>query len=76
MKMKASVAFRFSRCLGDATTAHETGIFRYESQRSGAAAVVEYVRFDALLVKRQEARQMVMENQQESAGEDDWKTLE
>ena len=76
MKINASVAFRFSRRLGDATTAHEMGIFRHESQSSGAVAVVEYVRFDALLVKRQEARQMVMENQQESASEDDWKTLE
>jgi hypothetical protein len=75
-KMKASVAFRFSRRLGDATTAHETGIFRYESQRTGAAAVVEYVRFEALLVKRQDAWQIVMENQQESASEDAWKALE
>lgn len=75
-KMKASVAFRFSRRLGDATTAHETGIFRYESQRTGAAAVVEYVRFEALLVKRQDKWQIVMENQQESASEDAWKALE
>lgn len=75
-KMKASVAFRFSRRLGDATTAHETGTFRYESQRTGAPAVVEYVRFEALLVKRQDTWQIVMENQQESASEDAWKALE
>lgn len=75
-KMRASVAFRFSRRLGDATTAHETGIFRYESQRTGAAAVVEYVRFEALLVKRGNGWQILMENQQESASEEAWRALE
>jgi hypothetical protein len=75
-KMRASVAFRFSRRLGDATTAHETGIFRYESQRTGAPAVVEYVRFEALLVRRQDAWQILMENQQESVSEEAWRALE
>lgn len=75
-KMRASVAFRFSRRLGDATTAHETGIFRYESQRTGAAAVVEYVRFEALLVRRGNGWQILMENQQESASEEAWRALE
>jgi hypothetical protein len=71
-KMQASVEFRFTRRVGDATTAHETGIFRYSSQTSGAAAKVEYVKFESLLVKRQDGWKTLMENQQSSVTAAEW----
>jgi ketosteroid isomerase-like protein len=72
---KCSVAFRFSRRIGDATTAHETGIFLYTSQKPGEAAEKEYIRLEALLVKRQGAWKILMENQKGSATEAAWNAL-
>jgi hypothetical protein len=74
-KISASVEFRFSRRIGDATTAHETGIFRYSSQARGAEPKTEYIHFEALLVKRQEAWKILMENQQGPATEAAWNAL-
>lgn len=73
--MKAQVDFRFSRRMGDATTAHETGIFRYESQRKGEEPKVEFVRLEALLLKENGRWQIMMEHQRESATEADWQAL-
>ena len=73
--MKARVDFRFSRRMGDATTAHETGIFRYESQRKGEEPKVEFVRLEALLLKENGRWQIMMEHQRESATEADWQAL-
>jgi hypothetical protein len=73
--MSASVAFRFSRRIGDGTTAHESGIFRYAFQRKGEEQKVEYVRFEALLMKENGSWRILMENQQESAGEAEWNQL-
>lgn len=74
-KMKASVEFRFSTRLSDATTAHESGIFRYESQTPGEEAKVEYVKFEGLLIKSQDAWKILMENQQCSVSEAEWQRL-
>lgn len=74
-KITASVEFRFSRRIGDATTAHESGIFRYESQVPGAEPKVEYVKFEGLLNKTQEAWKILMENQQSSVSELEWQRL-
>lgn len=73
--MKARVEFRFSQRIGDATTAFETGIFRYESQRQGAEPKVEYVRMEALLLKENGRWQIMMEHQRESATEQEWQAL-
>jgi hypothetical protein len=51
-RAKASVEFRFSQRLGDATTAHETGIFVYSFVDAQGQSKKDYVRFEALLVKR------------------------
>jgi ketosteroid isomerase-like protein len=73
--MKAGVEFRFARRIGDATTAFETGIFRYESQRQGSESKVEYVRLEALLLKENGRWQIMMEHQRESATEQEWQAL-
>lgn len=75
-KTKNSVAFRFHNRIGDATTAHETGIFRYSVQNPGEAEKVEFVQFEALLLKQNSTWKIVMENQQRAVSEADWKALE
>ena len=52
-EMKASVEFRFSQRLGDATTAHEEGIFRYAATGEDGKENAEYIHFEALLLKRE-----------------------
>lgn len=74
-KMKASVAFRFSRRIGDATTAHETGIFLYSSQTGGGPPKAEHVHFEALLVKKADGWKILMENQKGPATEAEWQAL-
>jgi Ca2+-binding EF-hand superfamily protein len=73
-KMKASVEFRFSHRVGDVTTAHETGIFRYASEVDGAKSVA-FIHFEALLTRGQDRWLILMENQKAPASEDDWKAL-
>jgi hypothetical protein len=74
-KVGAKVEFRFSKRVGDATTAHESGIFRYTSQTPGAEAKHEWIRFEGLLVKRGSAWKILMENQIGPATEADWDAL-
>ena len=74
-KIKASVEFRFSARLGDATTAHESGIFRYTSQASGGAPKAEYIHLEALLVKKTDGWKTLMENQKGLASEAEWDAL-
>ncbi len=73
--MKAEVVFRFSQRLGDATTAHETGIFRYSPTNAEAETKTEFVHFQALLVKKPEGWKILMEYQKSSATEEEWKAL-
>lgn len=73
--MNARVEFRLSKRIGDASTAFETGIFRYESQRKGEAPKVEYVRLEALLLKENGRWQIMMEHQRESTTEQEWLAL-
>jgi hypothetical protein len=75
-KMDASVEFRFARRLGDATTAHESGIFLYRSKPAGGEAKQEHVHFEALLVKRRDGWKILMEYQKGPASEAEWKALE
>lgn len=74
-KVKANVEFRFSERLGDATTAHETGIFRYTSQAPGGPPKAEYIHLEALLVKKPDGWKILMENQKGLASEADWEAL-
>jgi ketosteroid isomerase-like protein len=75
-KMKASVEFRFSRRIGDATTAHETGIFLYTAQKAGDTPKAEHIHFEALLVKKADGWKILMENQKGPATEAEWQALE
>ena len=72
--MEAYVQFRFSERRNDNTTAHETGIFRYESVSPADDGSVQYVHFEALLVKR-EGWKMMMEFQRGEASEVEWRAL-
>jgi|GEM_PF-429602 len=70
--MSADVEFRFTQRLHDATTAHETGIFRYVAQQPGAEPQVALVHFQGLLVKKDGRWLMIMEYQQQPATEAEW----
>ena len=70
---KSSVAFRFSKRLGDATTAHESGIFYY-SYEEGGKKNSYYINFEGLLVK-EETWLMMMEYQKSPATKEDWDQL-
>jgi hypothetical protein len=73
--IKADVAFRFSQRFGNATTAHETGIFRYTATNANGAAKVEFIHFEALLVRRSGGWNILMEYQKSPATEAEWKAL-
>lgn len=73
--IKASVAFRFSQRLGDATTAHETGIFLYQRENADGSKTKEYIHLEALLLKRGTWK-IVMEYQKSAATKEDWDRLE
>lgn len=74
-KMKASVEFRFSRRIGDTTTAHETGIFLYTAQSGENPPKAEHIHFEALLVKKADGWKILMENQKGPATEAEWQAL-
>lgn len=71
----AKVEFRFSKRIGDATTAHETGIFLYTSQMPGGPVTKDYIHLEALLVKKPGGWKILMENQQGLATEAEWDAL-
>jgi ketosteroid isomerase-like protein len=74
-KMKASVEFRFSSRIGDATTAHETGVFLYSTRKGDGAPKAEHVHFEALLVKQADGWKILMEYQKSPATEAEWQAL-
>lgn len=71
----SSVAFRFSRRLHDAETAHETGIFRYISSSNKEAEKTTYVKFESLMVKKNAKWMWLMEYQREMATREEWDAL-
>lgn len=73
--VEASVQFRFSERRNDATTAHETGIFRYEAVTPSDDGSVQYIHFEALLVER-DGWKMLMEFQRGPASRAEWDALE
>ncbi len=74
-RISSKVEFRFSKRFGDATTAHETGIFRFTAQKPGAEPTIEYIHLEALLVKRGGAWKILMENQTGPATAAEWDAL-
>ena len=74
-KMKASVEFRFSQRIGDETTAHETGIFRYATIDKEGKETPALIHFAALLVKSKEHWLVLMEHQKTEATEAEWDAL-
>ena len=73
---KSNVVFRFSERLGDATRAHETGIFNYTATKPDGGKVNAFVHMDALLVKEDGKWLIMLEYQKGPATEEEWKALE
>ena len=73
--LKASVEFRFTTRQDDATTAFESGAFRYATTDQAGVTTPGYVRFEALLVKGAGGWQIVMERQLEAITESAWNAL-
>lgn len=75
-KIKANVAFRFSKRIGNESTAHETGIFHYTSMDSTGTGSDSYVHFEALLVTQDSGWKILMEYQKSEATKAEWDALE
>jgi uncharacterized protein (TIGR02246 family) len=74
-EMKASVEFRFTQRLGDATTAHETGIFLYSATGADGKETRDYIHFEALLLKRDGRWMIMMEYQKSKATRAEFEAL-
>lgn len=75
-KTQNSVTFRFSQRIGDENTAHETGIFSFQSLAGSTSEnPKQFVHFDALLVKKDNVWLIVMEYQKSKATEEEWDLL-
>ena len=75
-KSKTSVEFRLRQRWGDATTAHESGIFLYKAiPTEGGKAVEDYVEFEALLIKRDGKWLILMEYQKSLTDAKAWDAL-
>ena len=70
-KMSASVEFRFTQRLSDATTAHETGMFHYAVVDADGQRTEQFIHFEALLVRNQ-GWKMMMEYQKTLATQEEW----
>jgi ketosteroid isomerase-like protein len=71
-----AVQFRFSQRIGDETTAHETGIFRFTSKDANGNLLAEYsFHFEMLLIKREDKWYGLMEHQKSAATEEEWQAL-
>lgn len=74
-EMKAGVEFKFSQRLGDATTAHETGIFLYSATGADGKETRDYIHFEALVLKRDGRWKIVMEYQKTKATRAEFEAL-
>ena len=75
-KIKASVEFRLSKRWGDATTAHETGMFCYSATDADGQAKTAYIFLEALLIKKDGKWLILMENQKSEGTIEDWNKLQ
>lgn len=73
--MKASVDFRFSHRYGDATTAHEAGVFLYRQEVEGKDPIAEYIEFEILLSKKEDGWKALMEYQKKAVTVAEWNAL-
>ncbi|MGJ8657653.1 MAG: hypothetical protein ACSHX6_14495 [Akkermansiaceae bacterium] len=74
-KIKASAEFRFSKRIGDATSAHETGMLLYTSTDAEGKVSSAYVHLEALLVKREGKWLILMEYQKSEGSKKEWDEL-
>lgn len=75
-KVKNNVEFRFSQRVGDAASAHETGIFYFTSMdANGKLLSSGAVHFEGLLVKRKGVWLSSMEYQKTRATQEEWDAL-
>ena len=75
-KVSANVEFRFSQRIGNETTAHETGIFHYQSKNSdGELTADSYIHFEMLFVKMNGQWLSTMEYQKSQATKEEWDAL-
>ncbi len=73
-KTKTNVEFRFSKRLGDSTTAHETGMFCYTRINADGTTTMYYIDLEALLIKRGKWK-IMMEHQKSEGTEEEWNKL-
>ncbi len=75
-KTKESVEFRFLQRIGDANTAHETGIFLYTKEVPGFQTKETYItHFEALVVKEYGEWKIMMEYQKYLGSIEEWNSL-
>jgi hypothetical protein len=73
-KVKGNVEFRFSKRLGDSTTAHETGMFCYTTTKPDGTIIKDYIHLEALLLKRGNWK-IMMEYQKSKGTQEQWNEL-
>jgi len=71
---KSALELRFRQRLGDAVTAHETGMFLYTAETADGTSIKEYIHFEALLLKR-DGWKIMMEYQKSTGTEAEWNAL-
>jgi len=69
--VEARVEFRFTRRLSDDSTAHETGIFHYQTVDADGNQSGQFIHFEALLT-RKEGWKLMMEYQKAVATPQEW----
>ena len=74
-KVKGSVVFKFSQRLGDATTAHETGMFMYVATAADGKETRDYIHLEALLVKRDGRWKILMEYQKSKGTREEFEAI-
>lgn len=74
-KRKSRVEFKFSQRLGDPTTAHETGMFRYTGTAADGTEICDYIHLEALLVKRDGHWKILMEYQKSKGTREEYEAL-
>lgn len=72
---ESAVEFRFAHRYGDATTAHESGVFCYTWKLDDGESIPEYVEFEALLLKENGKWQILMEYQKAGVEKAAWDAL-
>jgi hypothetical protein len=74
-QIDSSVSFRFSERSGNETTAFEKGIFCYTTVESSGKINDQFAFFEAILIKKNNQWQMLVEHQKSLATKEDWETL-